>query len=79
MGFSSILVGGLFSAVAVVLNYLIWYLYARGVVASHVDHHVYLRYATDAAPAAALLGLAAGMYLAWRFFANCQRRVVRRI
>lgn len=79
MGLSSILVGGLFSAVAVVLNYLVWYLYARGIGATRADQHAYLRYATDAAPAAALLGLAAGMYLAWRFLASCRRRVVGRI
>ena len=79
MGFSSILVGGLFSAVAVVLNYLVWYLYARGAVATHAEQHAYLRYATEAAPAAAVLGLAVGMCLAWRFLANCRRRVVGRI
>lgn len=76
MGLSSILVGSLFSAAAVVLNYLVWYLYARGVVATHAGRDVYLRYATEAAPAAALLGLMLGMCLAWRFFTSRQRRVV---
>lgn len=70
MTLSSILMGGVFSAVAVVLNYLLWYLYAQGVVATHAGRDAYLRYATEAAPAAALIGLTLGICLAWRFFAS---------
>lgn len=70
MTLSSILMGGVFSAVAVVLNYLMWYLYACSTAATHAGRDVYLHYATDAAPVAAVLGLVLGICLAWRFFVN---------
>lgn len=68
---STTLVGVLFGATAVVLNYVVWYMLARTGVVAAVSQ---ARAAADlGAPGAAALGVLLGTCAAWLFFSARRR------